>query len=420
MGTGVVFRGDGGSPPHSQNGGEPDRDLRSSPRTQRHRPWPGRDRTGCPAHGQDHDLMGCTPTVPFKDEHLTGVGKSSRSQAEPGSDQRKIRCPEPGDRSRFSWTAKPEPRTMAGSPSPVAEVRHVRRSSGSAEPRGGADHAPARRSAEPQRRDAAAGRSPPGTSAGGRPLPAGPRVRGPGGAGPRRHGRRLPGPAGAGRPPRGPEDDPGRRPRRRGGAGPLPHRGRGHRPPAAPQHRADLRGRRARRPSLLLAGVLRRGVAGGPTPKDSAGTPRGGGARREPGAGHARRPREGGAPPRPEARQRFARRGRYAEGHRLRARQEAGRGRPNGDWRRHGHAQLHGPGAGPGPVAGDRAGVRRVRPGGDPVRVPHGPPPLQGGDGDRHHHAGRRRRAGTADAAAVVGAARPGDRLSEMPAERAP
>ena len=59
-------------------------------------------------------------------------------------------------------------------------------------------------------------------------------------------------------PRRRPEDDPGRRPRRRGGPGPLPHRGRGHRPLAAPQHRADLRGRRARRPALLLAGVLRR------------------------------------------------------------------------------------------------------------------------------------------------------------------
>ena len=59
-------------------------------------------------------------------------------------------------------------------------------------------------------------------------------------------------------PRRGPEDDPGRRPRRAGRAGPLPHRGRGGRPAAAPQHRADLRGRRARRPAVLLAGVLRR------------------------------------------------------------------------------------------------------------------------------------------------------------------
>ena len=38
----------------------------------------------------------------------------------------------------------------------------------------------------------------------------------------------------------------------RRGAGPLPHRGRGRRPAAASQHRADLRGRRARRPAVLL------------------------------------------------------------------------------------------------------------------------------------------------------------------------
>ena len=85
------------------------------------------------------------------------------------------------------------------------------------------------------------------------------RLRDPGRAGPRRHGRRLQGPAGrrstalvalkmilAG----------GHAGRER--AGPLPDRGRGGRPAAAPEHRADLRGRRARRPALLLAGVRRR------------------------------------------------------------------------------------------------------------------------------------------------------------------
>ena len=41
-------------------------------------------------------------------------------------------------------------------------------------------------------------------------------------------------------------------------AGPLPRRGRGGRPPAAPEHRPDLRGRRARRAALLRAGVRRR------------------------------------------------------------------------------------------------------------------------------------------------------------------
>ena len=44
----------------------------------------------------------------------------------------------------------------------------------------------------------------------------------------------------------------------RDGAGALPHRGRGGGPAAAPQHRADLRDRRARRPALLLPGILRR------------------------------------------------------------------------------------------------------------------------------------------------------------------
>ena len=52
-----------------------------------------------------------------------------------------------------------------------------------------------------------------------------------------------------------PEDDPGRRPRRRRGRRPLPGRGRGRRPAPAPQHRPDLPHRRGRRPALLRAGV---------------------------------------------------------------------------------------------------------------------------------------------------------------------
>ena len=55
-----------------------------------------------------------------------------------------------------------------------------------------------------------------------------------------------------------------------GGAGPLPHRGGGGRPPAAPQHRPDLRGRRARRPALLLAGVRRRRQPGRPAGRHAA------------------------------------------------------------------------------------------------------------------------------------------------------
>ena len=83
-----------------------------------------------------------------------------------------------------------------------------------------------------------------------------PGLRGPRRAGPRRHGRRLQGPArrrsnrlvalkmilaGAARQAEGP--------------GPVPGRGRGGRPAPAPEHRPGLRGRRARRAAVLLAGV---------------------------------------------------------------------------------------------------------------------------------------------------------------------
>ena len=77
-------------------------------------------------------------------------------------------------------------------------------------------------------------------------------------------------------PPRGAEDDPVGRPRRRGRPGPLPHRGGGHRPLAAPQHRADLRGRRARaacrssRWSSAAAAVLEKKLAGTPLPPKEA------------------------------------------------------------------------------------------------------------------------------------------------------
>ena len=49
------------------------------------------------------------------------------------------------------------------------------------------------------------------------------------------------------------QDDPVGRPGLRRRAPPLPERGRGRRPARPPAHRADLRGRRARRPALLLA-----------------------------------------------------------------------------------------------------------------------------------------------------------------------
>src|SRR5205085_2828367 len=69
---------------------------------------------------------------------------------------------------------------------------------------------------------------------------------------PRRHGCDLQGPAG-GRPPRGgTEDDPGRPLRWRRGGAALPGRNRGGGRPGPPEHRADLRGRRRRRPDPRL------------------------------------------------------------------------------------------------------------------------------------------------------------------------
>ena len=82
--------------------------------------------------------------------------------------------------------------------------------------------------------------------------------------------------------------------------------------------------------------------------------------------------------PRPEAGQRPARRGRDAVRHRLRPGQAGGRGQRDdavrGDRR---HAELHGPGAGPGGEA-DHDGGRRVRPRGDPVRAAHRPAAVPG------------------------------------------
>ena len=71
-------------------------------------------------------------------------------------------------------------------------------------------------------------------------------------AGPGRHGCGLPGRAGRAQAAGGPEDDPARRNATRPGRGPLPRRGGGGGPAAAPEHRADPRGRRARRPAVFL------------------------------------------------------------------------------------------------------------------------------------------------------------------------
>ena len=66
-----------------------------------------------------------------------------------------------------------------------------------------------------------------------------------------RHGGGLQGPAGQPQPPRRPQDDPRRIGWPRRGRAALPERGRGGGQPGPPEHRADLRGRRARGPALL-------------------------------------------------------------------------------------------------------------------------------------------------------------------------
>ena len=56
----------------------------------------------------------------------------------------------------------------------------------------------------------------------------------------------------------------------------VPHRGRGRRQPRPPQHRADLRGRRARRPALLQHGLHRGDQPGREGRRRAAAAPRGG------------------------------------------------------------------------------------------------------------------------------------------------
>ena len=126
-------------------------------------------------------------------------------------------------------------------------------------------------------------------------------------------------------PPLRPEDDPGRRPCRRRGRRPLPGRGRGRRPAAAPQHRADPRHRRGRRPALLRAGVRRRRQPGPAARRHPLAGAAGGRAGRGAGPRRRRGAPAGDRPPRPEAGQRPAGRRRHAQDHRLRPGQVAGR-----------------------------------------------------------------------------------------------
>ena len=168
-------------------------------------------------------------------------------------------------------------------------------------------------------------------------------------AGPRRHGRRLPGPADQPQPHRRAQDDPRRPACQRDRRQAVLHRGRGRRQPRPPGHRADLRGRPARGPALLLDGLRR-----GPEPvsavdRRAAAAPRGGRA-----DGHGRRgdrlcPPVRRDSPRPQAGQHPARPEGQPAGHRLRAGEEdPGRQRADRLGSDHGHAQLHAAGAGRG------------------------------------------------------------------------
>ena len=85
-----------------------------------------------------------------------------------------------------------------------------------------------------------------------------PRLRGAGGTGARRDGCRVPGAASAARPPRRPEDAPGRLLRRSRAARALPAGGGGGGWPSPREYRSVVRRRRPGRPAVLHHGIRRR------------------------------------------------------------------------------------------------------------------------------------------------------------------
>ena len=87
----------------------------------------------------------------------------------------------------------------------------------------------------------------------------------------------------------------------------------------------------------------------------------------------------------------------------------------HGDW----DAQLHGSRAGRGPGPCRRTRRRRVCPGRHPLRVPDGPAAVPGGHTAGDPGAGSQPRASRTVCAESASAARPGDDLPEMPAQRA-
>ncbi len=182
---------------------------------------------------------------------------------------------------------------------------------------------------------------------------------------------------------------------------PLPRRGRGGRPAAAPQHRADLRGRRARRPAVLLAGVRRRRQPGPEARRHAAA------AARRPPAWSRRWP----GPCTPPTSSGIIHRD-LKPANVLLTRRRARPRSPTSAWprswttrgqtqtrRHHGHAELHGPRAGRRQDAGRRPRRRRVRAGRDPLRAADRPAAVPGGDAAGHLLQVRQRRAGAAAAA---------------------
>ena len=204
----------------------------------------------------------------------------------------------------------------------------------------------------------------------------------------RRYGRRLHGSAARAESGSRAQDDPRGRTRGRARGGAVPHGSRGRGPAAAPQRRSDLRGRRRRRPTVLLAGVrgrrdARQEVRGRPATPAGLGpnppAPRRGDGRGPPARDH---------PPRPQAGEHPAHPGRHAQDHRLRPRQATrNEQRKNAERGRIGNAQLHGAGAGQRRHQSDRTAFGRLRSRRDPLRSADRSGALQGGESPRHARA---------------------------------
>ncbi len=136
--------------------------------------------------------------------------------------------------------------------------------------------------------------------------------------------------------------------------------------------------------------------------------------------GDAGRARPGDHPPRPQAGQRPARPRRHAQDRRLRPGQAA-RARRAPDPHRHrpGHADLHGPRAGLGSLAGGRPALRPVLARRHPLRDAHGPAAVPGVIDHRDAGGGPDPGAGLARPAPAEAAERPGNDLPEGPVEGA-